>query len=119
MTAMLVAAGAAIGAPLRYVLVAAVDRRTASLAPWGVHVVNTAGSFALAVIIGAAIPAQWLALVGTGLCGAMTTYSAFAFDHVVLAERGQRLVSALSMLAGLVAGVTAALTGLVVGAASG
>lgn len=118
-TALLVAAGAALGAPLRYVVVAAVDRRTGSLAPWGVHLVNTVGSLVLGGLIGAAVPSQWVALVGTGLCGAVTTYSAFALDHVVLAERGERLLSGLSTVAGLVGGLSAALIGLAAGTALG
>lgn len=119
LSALLVLAGGAVGAPLRYLVVSAVDRRTGGLVAWGVHLVNTLGSFALGVLAGAAVPEQWLALVGTGLCGALTTYSAFAFDHVVLAERGERLLGGLSVVAGLVAGVAAALAGLVLGATLG
>ncbi len=115
----LVALGGALGAVLRYLVDRAVRARVHSMFPGGILLVNVAGSLVLGLLTGLLAAPHWQALIGVGLCGAMTTYSAFAFDHVVLAERGERLLSGLSVLAGLVAGVTAALTGLVAGAAWG
>jgi CrcB protein len=53
---------------------------------WGSHwvthrgtlLVNLAGSFVLGLLVGAGPSPDGLALLGTGFCGGLTTYSAFA-----------------------------------------
>lgn len=117
MTVALVALGAAIGAPLRYVVERAVRARVTSMVPWGVLLVNVAGSLVLGVLTGGLASPQWQALIGVGLCGALTTYSAYALDTVVLAEGRERLIAVAYVLASLVAGLAAALVGLAAGAA--
>lgn len=75
---LLVALGAAVGAPLRYLAGLWLDRRL----HWGTLLVNLAGSFLLGLLVGAAVEGRWLALLGTGFCGGLTTYSAFAVQSV-------------------------------------
>ncbi len=115
MTWLLVALGAAVGAVLRY----AVAERFGGRFPWGILGANVAGSLALGVLTGAAAPADWQVLLGTGLCGAVTTYSAFGFDTVVLAEGRDRLVATLYVVATLVGGLGAALSGIAAGSLLG
>ena len=74
MTPLLVAAGAALGATLRFWVAHHLDART----PWGTLAVNVVGSFLLGLLVGSDPSTHALALVGTGFCGALTTYSAFA-----------------------------------------
>ena len=78
MTGLLVALGAAVGAPLRYLAGHVLDRRL----HWGTLAVNLVGSFVLGVLVGAAVEGRWFALLGTGFCGGLTTYSAFAVQTV-------------------------------------
>lgn len=78
MTVLLVALGAAVGAPLRYLAGDLLDGRL----HWGTLVVNVVGSAMLGALVGAAVEGQWLALVGTGFCGGLTTYSSFAVQSV-------------------------------------
>ena len=85
MTALLVALGAAVGAPLRFVVGAWLDGRVPAV-PLGTLAVNLVGSFVLGALSGAAVEGDALALLGTGFCGGLTTYSAFA---VQTAERGR------------------------------
>jgi CrcB protein len=103
MTLLLVFAGAAVGAPLRYLTDLLVQSRHDSVFPWGTLTVNAAGSLALGVTAGVLSadpgPAWVLALVGTGLCGALTTFSTFAFETVRLTEEGSVLEASLNMLA--------------------
>ncbi|MBD8868289.1 fluoride efflux transporter FluC [Nocardioides donggukensis] len=80
MTALLVALGAAVGAPLRYLAGHHLDRAV----PWGTFAVNVAGSFLLGAFTASALSGAALALLGTGFCGALTTYSAFAVRAVEL-----------------------------------
>lgn len=82
MTALLVAAGAAVGAPLRYLLGHYLDEEF----PTGTLLANLAGSFLLGLFSAMSLSGEALALLGTGFCGAFTTYSAFAVKAV---ERGR------------------------------
>ena len=82
MTALLVACGAAIGAPLRYLLGHYLDDHF----PTGTLIANLLGSFLLGVFSGLSLSGHEMAVLGTGFCGAFTTYSAFAVKAV---ERGR------------------------------
>jgi len=118
MTALLVALGAAIGAPLRYLADRAVQSRHDSVFPWGTFTVNITGSFILGIlIVGAAahrVPGSAYALLGTGLCGALTTYSTFGYETVRLLEERLRAYAILNVAASIVAGLGAAFCGIAV-----
>lgn len=80
MTLLLVALGAALGAPVRYVTAHLLDGRLSR----GTILVNVVGSFLLGLFSGMALTGGTIALLGTGFCGALTTYSAFVVqthDH--------------------------------------
>ncbi|MFE3329889.1 fluoride efflux transporter CrcB [Streptomyces sp. NPDC059176] len=105
--------GAAVGAPLRYLTDRAVQLRHDSVFPWGTFVVNAAGCFVLGVLAGAAVPSHSavFALVGTGLCGALTTYSTFSYETLRLAERGWTFLAAMNVAASMLVGLGAVLVG--------
>jgi fluoride exporter len=75
---LLVALGAAVGAPLRLLAGHHLDRRT----HWGTLLVNLLGSGLLGWLVGHGVDGRPLLLVGTGFCGAFTTYSAVAVQSV-------------------------------------
>ncbi len=78
--AVLVAVGAAVGAPLRY-LVNHWCREWFDATPSaGTLVVNVVGSFVLGLLVGAGATGAPLALVGIGFCGALTTFSTLALE---------------------------------------
>ena len=115
MTVVLVLIGGALGAPLRYLTDLLVQARHDSILPWGTLTVNVAGSFVLGVV-GAAVAAagapSWvMTLLGTGFCGALTTFSTFGFETVRLIEEGSLLEAFVNVLAGLVAGLAAVAAG--------
>ncbi len=89
MTALLVALGAAVGAPLRYLTDRAVQARLGTAFPWGTLAVNVAGSLLLGFLVGLPVPPAAAALLGTGLCGALTTYSTFSYETLRLATSGR------------------------------
>jgi len=119
MTALLVVLGAAAGAPLRYLTDRALRVRCGATLPWGTFAVNVAGSALLGLLVGAAAPPALLAAVGTGFCGALTTYSTFGAETVELAERGRWLPAALNAIGSVLTCLAAAALGLAAGVAAG
>ncbi|HEY9415091.1 MAG TPA: fluoride efflux transporter CrcB [Pseudonocardia sp.] len=119
MTVLLVALGAAVGAPLRYVTDRVVQSRHDSGFPWGTFTVNTVGSLVLGLVAGAAVSPGVTALLGTGFCGALTTYSTFGYETVALAGRRAWLYATLNAVGSVVAGLGAAGLGLAIGAGPG
>lgn len=113
MTVLLVALGAAIGGPLRYLADRAVQTRHDSLFPWGTFAVNAAGSFLLGALVSAGLqtPAPVVTAVGSGLCGTLTTYSTFGYETIRLLQERARLLAALNAAASIVAGLGAAAVG--------
>ncbi|MEU2554379.1 fluoride efflux transporter CrcB [Streptomyces sp. NPDC013313] len=112
---LLVVLGALVGAPLRYLTDRAVQARHDSLFPWGTFVVNVTGCLVLGLITGAAsagAAGQHLQLLlGTGLCGALTTYSTFSYETLRLTEAGASPYAAANAAASVVAGLAAAFAG--------
>jgi CrcB protein len=84
MTVLLVALGAGVGAALRFMSASWLDRPGFA---WGTWAVNLTGSCVIGVVVGAGAGAHATALLATGLCGGLTTYSSFA---VQTHERGPR-----------------------------
>jgi len=112
-TPLLVVLGAAVGAPLRLLAVRAFPRPEL-----GTLAVNVAGSAVLGVLLGLAdVPAAAVALVGTGFCGALTTFSTFGADVVRLVEERALTRAVGYLLATLVLGLGAAATGYALAAA--
>ncbi|WP_379920569.1 fluoride efflux transporter CrcB [Erythrobacter sp. R86502] len=118
-----VAVGGAAGSVLRY----HVGRAASGLAgpanafPWGTLAVNIIGSLAMGALVG------WMArgsladtsaesarlLIGVGLLGGFTTFSAFSSELVTMLHRGQAGMAAGYAAASLIAGMAAVIIGLV------
>ncbi|MEL6335245.1 MAG: CrcB family protein [Pseudomonadota bacterium] len=89
----LVAAGGAVGAALRFLVVSWTTRGLPGF-PWGTVIVNVAGSVAMGVLAVVLLErvghfARWAPLLLTGVLGGFTTFSAFSLDAVYLMERGR------------------------------
>ncbi|MDQ7904023.1 fluoride efflux transporter CrcB [Phytohabitans sp. ZYX-F-186] len=113
MTVLLVVLGAALGAPARYLVDRLVQARHDSVFPWGTLAVNVAGSALLGFL--AALPASpaVTAALGTGFCGALTTYSTFSYETLRLAQDGARFYALANITASLAGGLGAAYVGMV------
>jgi len=118
----LVALGGAAGSVLRYQLgrLAAHLAGPANTFPWGTLGINILGSLAMGGLLG------WLArgtapanaesirlLVGVGLLGGFTTFSAFSAELVTMLHRGQAGFALGYAAASLIAGMAAVVIGLV------
>ena len=112
MTIVAVIIGAALGAPARYLLDRAVQARHRSMFPWGTFAVNIVGSFILGALAGANPTGIVTHLVGTGFCGALTTYSTFGYETVRLMQEGASRLALLNALASIAAGLAAACLGI-------
>ncbi|WP_406379465.1 fluoride efflux transporter CrcB [Streptomyces sp. NBC_01618] len=112
---LLVIAGAMVGAPLRYLTDRTVQSRHDSLFPWGTFTVNVVGCLVLGLLTGAvaakAASSDVQLLLGTGLCGALSTYSTFSYETLRLTQDGARLYAAANIAVSVVAGLGAAFTG--------
>jgi fluoride exporter len=115
MTLVLVMLGAAVGAPMRYLTDRAVQSRHDTAFPWGTFTVNVVACLVLGVVTGAALagsaPHGVQLLIGTGLCGALSTYSTFSYETMRLAEQGSRFFAAANIAASVTAGLGAAFVG--------
>jgi CrcB protein len=119
---LLVALGGAVGAPLRYVTELVVSSLHDTVFPWGTWVVNVVGSLVLGVVAGlvtAGAPSWLGTLVGTGICGALTTFSSFGYETVRLAQDGAVGAAVLNVVGSLAAGVVACGAGYALGIALG
>jgi CrcB protein len=121
MSFLFVCLGAALGAPARYLADRTIQARHDTLVPWGTMTVNVAGSLVLGLLTGLAeghrVPEDLTLALGTGFCGALTTYSTFGYETFRLYESGARLLAGLNVGVSLVAGLGAALAGLAIGSA--
>lgn len=111
--------GGAIGAALRYQL----GRFAGQMAPgatwpWGTFAANLIGGFAMGLLAG------WLArgstvsgepirlLLGVGVLGGFTTFSAFSLETMLMIERGQIALATGYALASVIGAVAALALGL-------
>ncbi|MGW5877321.1 fluoride efflux transporter CrcB [Nocardiopsis terrae] len=112
MSALMVALGAALGAPARFLVDLALKRRFGEDFPWGTLLVNAVGSLLLGALTALPLSSEAAALLGTGLCGALTTYSTFAYETVQLTRANARGRALLYVLANLCLGLGSAWLGL-------
>jgi CrcB protein len=111
---LLVALGGALGAAARYLLILLVGGRF----PWSILIANLAGSFVLGALLASASPGLLLFL-GVGFCGALTTFSSFALDTLVLVREGRRGASVTNVAVSVAGSLGAILAGLALARALG
>lgn len=113
----MVAIGALVGAPARYLTDRAVQSRHDTVFPWGTLTVNVAASLVLGAVVGGGshVDPRLTALIGTGFCGALSTYSTFSYETLRLVDEGARFYAVVNVLLSLLAGIGAAALGVSVG----
>jgi fluoride exporter len=108
-TWFLLAVGGLVGAPCRYLVDTAISGTTrGARLPWGTIAINICGGALLGVIAATtARDGAAYALVGTGFCGAFTTFSAFTWETFALVEDGLPIAGVLNVVVSLVFGLAA------------
>lgn len=111
-TTVLFVIGAGAGAPLRYVTDGVIGVRSGRAFPLGTLAVNVVGSALLGVVTALGredvIGTDLVLVLGTGFCGAFTTFSTFAVETIRLVEGGDVRAAVSAMALTTVASVLAA-----------
>jgi CrcB protein len=105
----------AVGAVLRVVGVARIGLLAGGALYVGTLAVNVAGSFALGLLVGLRPDDDVLRLLGTGLLGALTTWSALMLEVHRLFGGGRRVAAVALLVGSLALGLVALAAGRGVG----
>jgi CrcB protein len=121
---LLVCLGGALGSGLRYVVTVGAVRLLGAGFPYGTLAVNLVGSFAIGLVQGLAVSTLALSeparlFLTAGLMGGLTTYSAFSYETVWLAEGGAWGRAALNVGVTTAGSLALCLLGLAAGRALG
>ena len=109
MRGILVALGAGVGAPARYLVDKYIKQTHKSFIPWETLLINILGSFILGFVIKSG--GNTALIFGTGFAGAFTTWSTFAVEtHELFDNKNHRMAFAYVGLT-LVLGIAAAALG--------
>jgi len=116
----LVAVGGALGSVLRYLVAMAAVAWLGPTFPWGTLAVNLVGSFLIGLVQSLAVESLVVSeearlFLSTGLMGGLTTYSAFSYETVRLAETGAWTAAWANVLITTAACLTLCLLGLTTG----
>ena len=116
---LLVAAGGAVGAWARYSAGAILGRMGAATAqfPWSTLAVNIVGSLLMGLLAGwlarhGTGGESWRLLLGVGVLGGFTTFSAFSLELALMVERGALTAAAAYVTISVLAGVVSLFAGL-------
>ena len=115
-----IAIAGAVGAPARYLLDGYVQARARDGIPLGTLVINVTGSLVLGFLTGLAhyhaFPATPKTVLGTGFCGAYTTFSTFTYETVRLAEEHEMPSAVKYVIASVLLPALAAAAGMALAA---
>lgn len=116
--------GGALGSGLRYLVASGAVRWLGIGFPYGTLAVNLVGSFAIGLVQGIAMTTLALSesarlFLVAGLLGGLTTYSAFSYETVRLAESGGWARAALNVGVTTAGSLALCLLGLAAGRALG
>lgn len=113
---LLVMAGGAIGSGARYLFGRATLAALGPTYPWGTLGVNLLGGLAMGLLVGTLARTDFgeptRLLVGVGVLGGFTTFSAFSLDVATMIEHGALASAAGYALASVVGSVAALFGGL-------
>jgi CrcB protein len=106
-----------LGAVARYRLSAAVATRAGGGFPVGTLVVNITGTFALGVLVGAAVSDRAELLLGIGFLGGYTTFSTWMVETEQLGEAREVVLLVANVAVPMLLGLASARLGYVLGQA--
>jgi CrcB protein len=112
---LLVFLGGGLGSALRY-LIGLSFNKSDFLTPYGTFLVNVAGSFLIGLLAGynlryLNLSHEYQALLIAGFLGGFTTFSAFAFENLVMLQNGKYILFFAYFATTLIMGLTAVALG--------
>ena len=111
-----VALGGTVGATLRWAVLDVVGGATF---PWPVLLVNLVGCTVLGLLIGLEVPRSTRLLLGTGLCGGLTTFSTFTVEAAQMMRADDTTLAVTYVLCSMAGGLAAVVVGRAAGARIG
>ncbi|CAM3838004.1 fluoride efflux transporter CrcB [Vibrio aquimaris] len=111
-----IALGGALGACSRYLVTEVFVALLGRGFPYGTLTVNVIGSFVMGLLIAAfenemLASEPWRQIIGLGFLGALTTFSTFSMDNVLLMQQGEFFKMGLNILANVILSISAAWVG--------
>lgn len=112
----LIAIGGAFGACSRYLISELCVLLLGRSFPYGTLTVNIVGSFIMGLLIAlfeseVIATEPWRQIIGLGFLGALTTFSTFSMDNVLLFQQGDYLKAGLNIVLNVVLSISAAMIG--------
>ena len=116
-TYLAIAFGGALGAVSRYWLTVSIERFNGTGFPLGTFMVNLLGSFLIGLLYilfaeKLSVADQWRPVIITGFLGAMTTFSTFSLDALLLFQQGQYNTALFYVLSSVMICIFAAYVGM-------
>ena len=101
--ALIVGIGGSLGTIARFLLVLFFAREAPVAFPLGTLVVNVAGCLIMGAVFGFSerfhwVTNEWRLFLATGFCGGFTTFSAFAYENLVLLQHREYTTFLLNTL---------------------
>ena len=111
-----IALGGAFGACSRYLISEFCVLLLGRGFPYGTLAVNVIGSFIMGLLVAAfeneiLAPEPWRQIIGLGFLGALTTFSTFSMDNVLLMQQGAFVKMGLNILLNVFFSISAAWIG--------
>ena len=111
-----IAIGGAFGACSRYLVSELCVALMGRGFPYGTLTVNVVGSFIMGLLIAAfetelLSQVPWRQVIGLGFLGALTTFSTFSMDNVLLLQQGAFFKMGLNVLLNVILSISAAWLG--------
>jgi CrcB protein len=118
-TIILIGIGGFIGSIARYLTVVYFTKNFPSSFPYGTMAVNIIGCLLIGIVFGLSNRFDWFTpelrlFLATGICGGFTTFSAFAYENVVLLQQGHYLQFAIYSFCSFAIGIIAVFSGLII-----